>query len=139
VAATVRHYERLVGEREGTTLIPVVGDVFSGLPDGVRLDVITFNPPAVSQTVSDDPDIVRNVCVGASLLAKFFTQIDERDLLAPGGEVFVIVSNTADLHTIIRHALDRGFTPEIDHLHDWQDGVVTVGRSRRGLGSLRVG
>ncbi|MCI0384610.1 methyltransferase [Streptomyces sp. CNQ085] len=125
VAATARHYERLVGRREGTALIPVVGDVFGGLPEGVQLDVVTFNPPAVSQTVSDDPDIVRNVCVGAPLLAKFFTQINERDLLAPGGEVFVIVSNTADLHTIIQHALDQGFTPEIDHLHDWQDGVLT--------------
>ncbi len=125
VATTVRHYERLVGEREGTALIPVVGDLFDGLPEGVRLDVVTFNPPAVSQTVSDDPDVVRNVCVGASLPARFFAQLNEKDLLAPGGEVFLVVSNTADLHTIIRHALDQGFTPRIDHLHDWQDGVVT--------------
>ncbi|WP_020579973.1 ATP-binding cassette domain-containing protein [Actinopolymorpha alba] len=125
VAATIRHYERLVGEHPETSLIPVVGDLFGGLPDGVRLDVITFNPPAVSQIVSDDPAVVRNVCVGASLLARFFAQINDRNLLAPDGEVFLIVSNTADLRAIIRDALGQGFIPEINYLHDWQDGVLT--------------
>ncbi|MEV8393495.1 MULTISPECIES: class I SAM-dependent methyltransferase [unclassified Streptomyces] len=125
VDTAARHYERLVGTREDTAFVPVVGDMFDHLPPGVRLDVITFNPPAVSQKVSDDPDVVRNVCVGAPLLARFFTQIHDRDLLAEGGEVFVIVSNTADLRTIVQHALEQGFTPEIDHLHDWQDGVLT--------------
>lgn len=125
VASAARHYARLVGEREGTAFRPVVGDLFDGLPEGTRLDVVTFNPPAVSQTVSDDPDVVRNVCVGAPLLARFFAQLAERDLLAPDGEVYVIVSNTADLRTIVGDALDRGFTARVDHLHDWQDGVLT--------------
>ncbi|GAA2265335.1 hypothetical protein GCM10010145_42950 [Streptomyces ruber] len=125
VATTVRHYRRLVGESPDTTLVPVVGDVFAGLPDGVRLDTVTFNPPAVSRTVSDDPDVVRNVCVGASLLGTFFAQLARRDLLAPDGEVRVIVSNTADLRAVVRHALDHGFHPEVEHLHDWRDGVLT--------------
>ncbi len=104
---------------------PLVSDVFDALPDEVRLDVVTFNPPAVSQTVSDDPDVVRNVCVGAPLLAKFFAQIVERDLLAPDGEIYLIASNTADLRAIVRHALDHGLSPRVDHLHDWRDGVLT--------------
>ncbi|WP_405608746.1 methyltransferase [Streptomyces sp. NBC_01508] len=125
VDTAARHYERLVGTREGTAFLPAAGDLFDRLPPGVRLDVITFNPPAVSRRVSDDPAVVRNVCVGAPLLTRFFTQIRERDLLAEGGEVFLVVSNTADLRTIVRDALDQGFTAEIDHLHDWRDGVLT--------------
>jgi release factor glutamine methyltransferase len=125
VDVAARHYQRLVGHRDGTTFCPVVADVFDGFPDGRRLDVITFNPPAVSQVVSDDPAVVRNVCVGASLLARFFAQLAERDLLAPDGEVFLIVSNTADLRAIIASAVEHGFTPEVRLRHDWQDGVLT--------------
>lgn len=125
VATAARHYARLVGDREGTAFLPAAGDLFAGVPGGTWLDVVTFNPPAVSQPVSDDPDVVRNTCVGAPLLARFFDQLAERDLLAPGGAVYVIVSNTADLRTIVGDALDRGFEARIDHLHDWQDGVLT--------------
>ncbi|WP_405821813.1 methyltransferase [Streptomyces sp. NBC_00838] len=125
VDTTARHYRRLVGAREGTAFVPVVGDMFDGLAPDVRLDVITFNPPAVSRRVSDDPAVVRNVCAGAPLVARFFTRIRDRDLLADGGEVFLVVSNTADLRTIVGDALDLGFTAEIDHLHDWRDGVLT--------------
>ena len=108
-----------------TEFVPVVADVFDGFPDGVRADVITFNPPAVSQAVSDDPDIVRNVCAGAPVIDAFFTQIAERALLAPGGAVYFVASNTADLRHIVSHALDTGFTPHVHHLHDWEDGVLT--------------
>ncbi|RKN04493.1 methyltransferase [Streptomyces radicis] len=125
VATAARHYARLVGERPGTAFVPVVADVFDGFPDGVLVDVVTFNPPAVSQPVSDDPDIVRNVCVGTPVLAAFFGQLAERKLLAPGGEVFVVVSNTADLRGIVGHALRHGFRAEVHHRHDWHDGVLT--------------
>ncbi|WBB80702.1 methyltransferase [Micromonospora sp. WMMD882] len=124
VAAARRHHARLAAQTTGR-FVPVVADLFDGFPDGVELDVVTFNPPAVSQTVSADPDVVRNVCVGAPLLARFFRQLVERDLLAPDGEVFLVASNTADLRTIIRHALDAGLTPAVEHVHDWQDGVLT--------------
>lgn len=125
VEVAARHYQRLVGHRDGTTFVPVVADVFDGFPDGRQLDVITFNPPAVSRRVSDDPAVVRNVCVGTPLLARFFAQLAERDLLAPGGEVFLIVSNTADLRAIVGHARDSGFTAEVRLRHDWRDGVLT--------------
>ncbi|TDQ54274.1 methyltransferase [Actinorugispora endophytica] len=125
VATARRHYERLVGDRPGTAFHAVVADVFDGFPEGARADVVTFNPPAVSQTVSDDPDVVRNVCAGAPVLEAFFAQIAERDLLAPGGQVFVIASNTADLRRIVESAVGHGFTPEVHHRHDWEDGVLT--------------
>ncbi|MEY7972114.1 methyltransferase [Saccharomonospora xinjiangensis] len=125
VDTTTRHYERLVGHREGTTFVPVVADVFDGFPTGRRIDVITFNPPAVSQKVSEDPDIVRNVCVGATLVERFFTGIVEHDVLAPGGEVFLIASNTADLRTIVSDAVALRFRPQIRLRHDWRDGVLT--------------
>ncbi|GAB3429369.1 class I SAM-dependent methyltransferase [Actinophytocola sediminis] len=125
VDTAARHYQRLVGHRDDATFVPVVADVFDGFPAGRQLDVITFNPPAVSQTVSDDPDVVRNVCVGAPLLARFFAQLVERDLLAPGGEVVLIASNTADLRAIVGSAVDHGFVPQVRLRHDWQDGVLT--------------
>ncbi|MDQ2585257.1 methyltransferase [Saccharothrix yanglingensis] len=125
VEATDRHYATHVGDRSGTRFRPLVSDLFSAAPDGARLDVVTFNPPAVSQTVSDDPDVVRNVCVGAPLVTRFFDELVDRDLLAPDGEVLLIVSNTADLRTIIGHAELRGFTTAVRHRHDWHDGVVT--------------
>jgi len=130
-AASVRaaedNYRRLVGTEggEAPAFVPVVSDMFADFPEGERVDVITFNPPAVSQRVSEDPDVVRNVCAGASVTASFFSQIAERDLLAPGGEVYLIVSNTADLRRIIGHAADTGFTARIHHRHDWGDGVLT--------------
>ncbi|GAB2505292.1 class I SAM-dependent methyltransferase [Nocardiopsis aegyptia] len=127
VRATEDNYRRLVdgAADTATAFVPVVADVFDGFPEGVRADVVTFNPPAVSQSVSDDPDIVRNVCAGAPVIDAFFTQIAERDLLAPGGAVYFVASNTADLRHIVGHALDTGFTPHVHHLHDWEDGVLT--------------
>ncbi|MFX4295209.1 methyltransferase [Streptomyces bohaiensis] len=125
IAATTRHYRQLVGDRPGTAFHPRVGDLFDAVPDGSRFDVVTFNPPAVSRPVSDDPDIVRNVCVGAPLVARFFAHLAERELLAPDGEIYLIASTTADLRALVGHALDHGFDPRIDHLHDWQDGVIT--------------
>ncbi|MEW2528559.1 methyltransferase [Streptomyces sp. NPDC047071] len=125
VATAARHYARLVGPQEGTAFLPAAGDLFDGLPPGARLDVVTFNPPAVSLPVSDDPDVVRNTCVGSALLARFFTQLAERELLAPDGVAYVIASNTADLRRIVQDAQDRGFAPRVDSVRDWHDGVLT--------------
>lgn len=125
VDCAARHYARLVGDPPGTAFFPLVGDLFDALPAGTRLDVVAFNPPAVSQPVSDEPDVVRNVCAGTPLLQRFFQQVTDRDLLAPGGEVFVVASNTADLHGIVSSAVEHGLAPEIRHVHDWKDGVLT--------------
>jgi release factor glutamine methyltransferase len=108
-----------------TEVVPAVGDLLDGLPDEAAVDVVTFNPPAVSRPVSDDPDVVRNVCAGSELLRRFFVGIAERGVLAPAGEIYVIASTTADLRAIAGHGLDAGFTVEVAHHHDWQDGVLT--------------
>ncbi|WP_017610235.1 methyltransferase [Nocardiopsis xinjiangensis] len=126
VEATERNYRRLVGERPQQGLVPLVSDLFEAFPDGTQLDVVTFNPPAVSQPVSQDPDIVRNTCVGASIVTEFFAQLRRRRLLAPGGQVHVVASNTADLPQIVDHAEENGLITEIHHSHDWGDGVQTL-------------
>lgn len=125
VQATERHYRRLVDDQTVTAFMPVVADLLDGVPDGLAADVITFNPPAVSQRVSDDADVVRNVCVGAPLLARFFAQLAARGLPAPGGEVFVVLSNTAEMRVIVENAIRHGFRPEIAYLKDWNDGLLT--------------
>ncbi|WP_197359009.1 methyltransferase, partial [Streptomyces clavuligerus] len=125
VESAVRHVRRIAGDQAASRVVPGTGDLFAAVPDGTPLDVVTFNPPAVSRRVSEDPDVIRNVCAGAPLLARFFAQLAERELLAPDGEVFVVASNTADLRTIVEDALTAGFTPEVAHLHDWRDGVLT--------------
>ena len=68
---------------------------------------------------------MRNVCVGAPLLARFFAQLAARGLPAPGGEVFVVLSNTAEMRVIVENAIRHGFRPEIAYLKDWNDGLLT--------------
>lgn len=119
VEAATAHYRRIVGERSRTAYVPVVSDLFDRFPDGVQADVVTFNPPAVAERTSDDPDAIRNVCVGPAIATRFFDQIAERDLLAPSGEIFLIASNTSDLRSIIAHAIATGFAPEILHIQTY--------------------
>ena len=118
VRTTARHYERIVGA-DGPPLVPLVADVWVGFPDGVQVDVVTFNPPAVELPLSDDPDIVRNVCVGRDIASRFFGQLVSRNLLSPDGVVYLIVSNTAALRDIVMLALDAGFDAEVVHVQDW--------------------
>ncbi|MGC7099905.1 methyltransferase [Amycolatopsis lurida] len=122
VAATEAHYRRFVGETP--PLHAIVSDLFTAFPDKAQADVITFNPPAVALKTSEDPDVVRNVCVGAGITARFFDQVLARDLLAPGGEIHLIVSNTANLRDIIAHAIESGFVPEVRERRTWPDDDV---------------
>jgi release factor glutamine methyltransferase len=50
----------------------------------------------------------------------------ERDLLSADGEVYLIVSNTAEVRDIVKYAIERGFTPEVIHRQTWDtDNVQT--------------
>ncbi|AXE24112.1 methyltransferase [Streptomyces globosus] len=120
VATAAAHYGRIVGDRTDTVFRPLVSNLFEEFPDSARLDVITFNPPAVSARTSDDPTVVRNVCVGAEIVLRFFDQIATRDLLAPDGEIYLIVSNTAELKRIVGHGIDAGFRPAVLHRQTWE-------------------
>jgi release factor glutamine methyltransferase len=103
-----------------------VADVWVGFPDGEQVDVVTFNPPGIDLPLSDDPDIVRNLCVGPGLAERFFDQLVARDLLAPRGVVYLVVSNTAPLRDIVAMALGKGFGAEVVHVEDWEgDNVLT--------------
>ncbi|BBG00539.1 MULTISPECIES: methyltransferase [Pseudonocardia] len=122
VETAVRQHRRFAG---GEACTGVVADLLDGVPEGIGVDVVTFNPPAVSVPVADDPDVVRNVCQGVPLLQRFFAQLAGRDVLAPGAEVFVIASNTADLPGLVDAAERSGFAAELALRHDWGDGVLT--------------
>ncbi|RNL84455.1 methyltransferase [Halostreptopolyspora alba] len=124
VRATAGHFARLVGEPSATTLVPTTSELFDRFPASARADVITFNPPAVSETVSDNPDIIRNMCVGSGVVLRFLDQIAERDLLTPGGEIYVVLSTTAELRRITGHAIERGFTVEVAHSQGWRGSDV---------------
>ncbi len=125
VVTAQEHVARILGPSAVSTLVPMVCDLFDAVPRGAQFDVITFNPPAVNDVVSRDSAVVRNVCEGAPIVQRFFAQIVERDLLAPDGEIFLVISNTADLRTIIGNAGEHRLRAEVAHRHDWDDGVVT--------------
>lgn len=119
VQAVSTHYHRLVGERPGTTFRALVSDLFDRFPDSTRVDTITFNPPAINERITEDPDMIRNLCMGTEIVIRFFRQIAERDLIAAGGEIFLVISNTAELRKIVGYALNSGFSPEIVHVQTW--------------------
>lgn len=125
VRATARHYRRIVGD-DGPPLVPLVTDVWEGFPVGEQVDVVTFNPPAIEVPLTDDPDIVRNLCLGRTIAARFFEQVASRNLLAPGGTVYLVLSNTAPLREVVALALQAGFDAEVVHVEDWPgDNVQT--------------
>ncbi|WP_016908806.1 hypothetical protein [Streptomyces xiaopingdaonensis] len=119
VRATTGAYERIVGERPGTRFRPRVSDLFGSVPDGSEFDVVTFNPPAVREAVSEDPVVVRNVCAGIGVVREFFDQVVQRNLLASDGEIYLIVSNTSELRNIVAYAIGAGFVPEVVHHQTW--------------------
>ena len=119
VEAAAEHVRRHAGDRIGRGELvfrPVVSDVLADVPGDVALDVVTFNAPTIAVPVSDDPDVVRSVSVGDGIAERFFVQLAERELLAPGGEVFLLASNTSDLAAIVRHGAAAEFRPEIIHV-----------------------
>lgn len=131
VDAVAAHYARIVGD--SPPLHALVADVWDGFPDGVALDVVTFNPPAIDLPLSDDPDIVRNLCVGRDIVGRFLRGVVDRDLLAPGGVAYLTLSNTGPLREVVALALESGFDVEIAHVEDWPgiDVVTFVFALRR--------
>jgi release factor glutamine methyltransferase len=125
VRTAVQHYEKIVGA-DGPPIVPLVTDGWDGFPDGEQVDVVTFNPPSIDLPLTDDPDVVRNLCVGPGLATRFFDQLVTRDLLAAGGVVYLVLSNTAPLRDVVAAALDLGFGAEVVHVEDWEgDNVQT--------------
>jgi release factor glutamine methyltransferase len=96
------------------------------MPDGTKLDVVTFNPPLIDIRLSDNPYIVRNRCMGLNLAERFFDQLKARDLLDPNGVVYLTITNTAPLRDVVAMALHAGFDAEALAVRIWPvDGVQT--------------
>lgn len=123
VEVAAAHYARIVGAEP--PLHARVSDVWDGLPDGVALDVVTFNPPAIELPLSADPDVVRNLCVGREVVARFLDGLGTREILAPGGVAYLTLSNTGPLREVVATALDAGFDVEVAHVEDWP-GIEVV-------------
>lgn len=120
-----RHYARIVGPA-GPPFTGIVGDLWDGLSDATQFDVVTFNPPLIDVRLSDDPYIVRNRCVGPGLAQRFFDQVRTRSLLAPGGVIYLTLTNTSPLRDVVAMALHAGFHAWVLAVLDWPvDRVCT--------------
>ncbi|APU14968.1 MULTISPECIES: methyltransferase [Actinoalloteichus] len=125
VRVAAEHYARLAAPESASEFEALTSDLFDAVAPGTRFDVVTFNPPAVSLRTSEVPDVVRNVCVGRTIVDRFVDQLVDRDLLAVGGSAFLLLSNTADLRGAIDYALRRGLLVETVHVQTWGDAVLT--------------
>lgn len=126
VRAAEAAYRRIVGPA-GPPLHALVSDVWDGFPDGERVDVVTFNPPAVELALAGaDADVVRGTYVGRTIVERFVDGLVARDLLAPGGVVYLVLSNTAALRELVARVLGAGFDVRAVHVEDWgRDDVRT--------------
>ncbi|WP_020669473.1 methyltransferase [Amycolatopsis nigrescens] len=122
VLAASKYYRELIGTSSPARFVPLVSDLFEGFPPSAKADVVTFNPPAVNLNLSSDPDVVRNLCAGTEIAKRFFDQV--REVLNPGGEIFLITSNTAELRQIVRYGMESGFGVEIVYVKKWPDDEV---------------
>lgn len=115
IKTTEYNYYRIVGEKSNVKFCPVVSDLFGFATKDtqIKFDLITFNPPAVSTKLSSRKDVIRNTCIGADILNRFFSQIKEKRLLAPNGRIIIVLSNTSELRKIIYRAILLGFPPKI--------------------------
>jgi release factor glutamine methyltransferase len=121
VKATVAHYSRIVDHR-GPPLVALVSDLWREMPEGVQVDVVTFNTPFATVSVSDDPDVSRNRSAGFSLAQRFFRELKGRGLLAPGGTAYLALSNVEPLRDVVGLALRMGFDAEALHVEHHADG-----------------
>jgi release factor glutamine methyltransferase len=125
IRAAALHYDRILGDR-GPPFVGIVSDLWEGMPEGAKFDVVTFNPPLIDIRLSDDPYIVRNRCMGLSLAERFFDQLQARSLLDPNGVVYLTITNTSPLREAVAMALHAGFDAEAVSVRDWPvDGVQT--------------
>jgi release factor glutamine methyltransferase len=125
IRAAALHYDRILGHR-GPPFVGIVGDLWEGMPEGMKLDVVTFNPPLIDIRLSEDPYIVRNRCMGLNLAERFFDQLQARNLLDTNGVVYLTITNTAPLREVVAMALHAGFEAEALAVRDWPvDGVQT--------------
>jgi release factor glutamine methyltransferase len=118
-----RHYHKY-NRQPGAPFIGVVSNLWEDFPQNTQVDVVTCNPPFVGVRLSDDPDIIRTLCVGQIFVEKFFSQLAGRSILAPTGTVYLTLSNTAPLREIVSAVLTMNFEVEVIHAQKWPGGNV---------------
>ena len=118
VESSRRHYLKYVGTT-GATFVGVISDLWNDFPSVAPLDVVTINPPFIGVHLSDDQDLIRNMCVGPELAQRFLRQLVERPLMSPEGVVYVTLSNTAPLRDFVSMALNHGLSVSVVHEQGW--------------------
>jgi len=98
----------------------VVSDLWENVEISEQLDVVTFNPPFIDTPLSSDPDLARNMCQGFRLAIRFFEQMRQKSVLARGGVIYVVLSNTAPLRDFVGLAISSGYRVEALHEQGWQ-------------------
>lgn len=121
IQATADNFRRLIGADSKTRFHTFVSDLLSELPDNIQVDIITFNPPTVDASFSDDPDVSRTICAGSDVMTRLFAQTVAKRTLANEGEIIITVSNTSDLRGIVGSGVEQGFIPSILSLHTWPE------------------
>jgi release factor glutamine methyltransferase len=136
VKVAERYYRSYVAS-DKAPFVGVVSDLWSNFPHVEPLDVITFNPPLIDVVLSEDPEIVRNLCQGIALAERFFTQLSEFSILASGGTIYVVLSNTAPLREFVALAIRRDYRLQVIHEQGWPgEEVRTYVFDIRPAGSL---
>ena len=121
IQATTGNFGRLAGEESSTELHTFVSDLLRDLPDNIRADIITFNPPTIHVPLSEDPDVIRTVCTGPDVMKRLFSETRAKAALAEDGQIIITVSNSSDLRSIVTAGVEHGFIPSILALHIWPE------------------
>jgi release factor glutamine methyltransferase len=114
IKSTKENYASLVPkDTKRSRLIAVRSDLFQKMPWGMKADVITFNPPAVYVNLSTDEDVIRNACIGTSILRDFFQQIHDNKILVEKGQALLMLTTVTEIKKIVSFTLRLGFLPAI--------------------------
>lgn len=112
--ATSINYNRLVTatKERAPRCTAITSDLFENAPI-TAADCIVFNPPDIHAMVSADHDMIRNVCVGTSIVLDFLQEIVRKNLVSPYGEVIMPLSSTSESRKIVSAALRLGYRPAL--------------------------
>ncbi len=92
---------------------PLVSDLLANVPPGERFDVIFSSPPSFAGEPRDLADRAWHAGPDYRDIADLFGQA--RELLAPGGRMYLLVSTDSDLTLLGRLIREAGFDARLVH------------------------